>query len=76
MTKVRTKPERCKQCGLCVSVCPKQAISFGVEINAGGYAYTLIDDDQCIGCGMCYMTCPDGVYEVVGQEQEEVKWQI
>lgn len=68
MAKVLTKPERCKQCGLCVDVCPKQAISYGAGINAGGYNYTVIDDGRCIACGMCYTICPDGVYEVLGQE--------
>lgn len=68
MPKVLTKPERCKQCGLCVQVCPKQAISFSEEINGAGYRYTIIDDEKCIACGMCYQTCPDGVYEVLGDK--------
>jgi 2-oxoglutarate ferredoxin oxidoreductase subunit delta len=64
--KVKTKPERCKECGLCVNNCPKQAISFSEEINEQGYRYTIIDHDKCIGCGVCYTVCPDGVYEVLG----------
>lgn len=68
MAKVLTKPERCKQCGLCVQVCPKKAISFSEEINGAGYRYTIIDDEKCIACGMCYQTCPDGVYEVLGDK--------
>lgn len=67
--KVLTKTERCKQCGLCIQVCPKKAISFGEDINAAGYTYTVIDDDKCIACGMCYITCPDGVYEVLGDNE-------
>ena len=62
--KVITTPERCKQCGLCVAVCPKQAISFAEDINSAGYHYTLIDHEKCIVCGMCYITCPDFVYEI------------
>ncbi|MFA5576166.1 MAG: 4Fe-4S binding protein [Tissierellaceae bacterium] len=65
MEKVRTNTERCKQCSLCLPVCPKEAISFGEEINAGGYRYTIVDQDKCISCGMCYITCPDGVYEIL-----------
>lgn len=62
--KVLTKPDRCKQCGLCVSVCPKDAISFSEELNVNGYRYTVVDHEKCIRCGMCYITCPDGVYTV------------
>lgn len=66
MEKVLTKTERCKQCGLCIPVCPRQAISFGEEITPAGYRYTVIDQEKCIACGMCYIICPDGVYEVLG----------
>lgn len=66
--KVETKPDRCKQCGLCVAVCPKQAISFGDKINGAGYKFTVIDHEKCIACGMCYATCPDGVYTVLGDK--------
>lgn len=66
MSKVLTKPQRCKQCGLCVAVCPKKAISFSLEINTAGYLFTVIDDEACIACGICYTTCPDGVYEIPG----------
>lgn len=65
--KVVTTTERCKQCGLCVVACPKQAISFGNEINSAGYNYTVIDHEKCIVCGMCYITCPDFVYEIVAE---------
>lgn len=62
--KVLTEPERCKQCGLCVSACPVDAISYADEINSAGYHYTVVDHDKCIVCGMCYITCPDYVYEI------------
>ncbi|WP_053364967.1 DUF362 domain-containing protein [Bacillus sp. FJAT-27245] len=63
--KVLTKIDRCKQCELCIPVCPKDAISFSDEINSSGHRYTLIDQEKCIACGICYVTCPDGVYEVL-----------
>lgn len=61
---VLTTPERCKNCGLCLKACPKDAISFAEDINQAGYQYTLIDHEKCIVCGMCYVTCPDFVYEI------------
>lgn len=69
MGKVLTKPERCKQCGLCVTACPKEAISFADEINAAGYNYTIVDHEKCIRCGICYQVCPDGVYQIVAGEE-------
>lgn len=63
---VLTRPQRCKQCGICVKRCPKKAIAFGSEINKAGYHYTIIDHESCIACGTCYMVCPDGVYEILG----------
>ncbi len=68
MEKVKTKPSRCKQCGLCIANCPKQAISFEEEINSSGYRYTVIDHEKCIVCGICYATCPDGVYEILNDK--------
>ncbi len=44
--KVETRPERCKECGLCVVDCPKKAISFAEETNSAGYHYTVIDDEN------------------------------
>jgi 2-oxoglutarate ferredoxin oxidoreductase subunit delta len=64
MSKVNIFSDRCKECGLCVAHCPKDAITFADEINAAGYRPVTIDDDKCIACGICYVTCPDGVYEV------------
>lgn len=64
---VLTRPERCKQCGICVHRCPKKAISFGSEINKAGYHYTVVDHEACIACGTCYIVCPDGVYEIFGE---------
>lgn len=66
--KVLTKPERCKQCGLCVGICPKKAISFADDMNKNGYRYTVVDSEKCIACGMCYLTCPDGVYTITNEK--------
>ncbi|WP_019228826.1 4Fe-4S binding protein [Sedimentibacter sp. B4] len=68
MEKVLTRPNRCKQCGLCVAACPTKSISFSDDINASGCNYTIINYDNCIGCAACYVVCPDGVYEVLGDK--------
>lgn len=44
----------CVACGVCVKVCPKQAI----EIFKGCCA--VVSKDRCVGCGMCEKSCPAG----------------
>ena len=61
MEKMQVIFERCKGCGLCTTVCPKQIVSQQKEKrNAKGY-FTAICTEQnaCISCAMCAMICPD-----------------
>lgn len=46
---------QCSGCGLCLSVCPNNAISF-VE-NSEGFLNPSIDQDKCINCGLCRKIC-------------------
>ncbi len=52
--------ERCKGCGLCVAICPKQVLELSRELNPKGYypAYRARPED-CIYCAMCCVMCPD-----------------
>lgn len=43
--------ERCKRCGICVAVCPVDALEF-----ADGCLRALA---HCIGCTQCALHCPD-----------------
>lgn len=45
----------CVDCGVCVSVCPVEAI----ECSALGVAQ--VQTRRCIGCGRCVRECPRGV---------------
>lgn len=67
MKKVLVNEDRCKECGICVDACPKNAIKFSDTINLNGYRPVKVDDDMCIGCGICYTMCPDWVYEITGE---------
>jgi len=44
----------CNQCGVCMTMCPTQAIS----INSQGVI--LLNKKKCIGCLVCVAECPSG----------------
>ena len=52
--------DRCKGCGLCVSICPKKVLEISTEVNSKGYfpAYQARPED-CVFCAMCCLMCPD-----------------
>ncbi len=72
MPKVIFDSERCKGCGLCPTVCPKEIIKMSDRINSKGYHPAYVDDsdmEKCIGCAFCYEICPDAVIEVYKEEK-------
>jgi len=62
--------EKCKNCKMCISACPYNAIAQiivpcenacpvnAIHKNSDGYAQ--IDYEKCISCGKCIMNCPFG----------------
>jgi len=56
--------ERCKGCGLCVAVCPKNAIVISNKSNKTGYFPAQAKNTDCTGCAMCAIICPDAAIEV------------
>ncbi len=58
--------ERCKECGLCVHVCPKHVLEIGSQANARGFRYPVpVRQEDCVGCRMCEYNCPDFAIFVV-----------
>ncbi|MBU0480621.1 MAG: FAD-dependent oxidoreductase [Proteobacteria bacterium] len=49
----------CRDCHLCETICPTQAISR--ETFDDSYRY-VSDDSKCIACGFCADTCPCGIW--------------
>ena len=66
MPKVSFRQDRCKGCGLCVSVCPKKiiAIDSAVLNDKGSHQEGVIHTDKCIGCAFCATMCPDCVISI------------
>jgi 2-oxoglutarate ferredoxin oxidoreductase subunit delta len=52
--------ERCKGCGLCVTVCPKNVLEISADVSPKGYfpAFQARPED-CIFCATCCRMCPD-----------------
>lgn len=65
MAFVHVDSERCKACGLCASVCPKDIIKVSDNLNSKGYQpIEVVPMEDCIGCAACAKICPDCVLEV------------
>lgn len=46
----------CQQCGICETICPKQAISF--RLLGNGTHEVVINHEKCIRCKRCLYCCP------------------
>mgnify|MGYP003404489678 FL=1 len=66
MARVSFRDDRCKGCGLCVSVCPKKILLVDKDrLNSKGYhPVVCVDQRACIGCTFCAVQCPDSVITV------------
>jgi NADPH-dependent glutamate synthase beta subunit-like oxidoreductase/glutamate synthase domain-containing protein 3/NAD-dependent dihydropyrimidine dehydrogenase PreA subunit len=53
----------CRDCGLCETLCPGNAISRRA-LEGDAYEY-VVDGDKCIGCGFCVGACPCGIWVLV-----------
>jgi heterodisulfide reductase subunit A len=62
-------PEKCDNCGICISVCPVNA----VEKSAEGVAINPI---SCIGCGICVPRCPREAIELKNSTEAQLMAQI
>jgi len=75
---IEVDQELCKGCQICISFCPKDAISASDKLNASkdaisasdklnasGYLTVFLNDSgQCTGCAICALVCPEVAIEV------------
>jgi 2-oxoglutarate ferredoxin oxidoreductase subunit delta len=71
--KIIIDTERCKGCGLCVTVCPNNSIIISEESNKNGYFPAKADNTNCTGCAACAIICPEAVIEVHRDEPGNVE---
>lgn len=68
--RVFVNTERCKGCGYCRSVCPKEIIQMSEDFNTKGYHYAfIVNSSECSGCRFCAVICPDVAIEIEAVEQ-------
>ena len=52
--------DRCKGCGLCVTICPKKVLEISEQVNTKGYFPVFqARPEDCIKCALCCTMCPD-----------------
>ncbi len=47
----------CSGCGVCIYICPQNAIKLRLDEKKGEYR-PLINDKKCLNCGRCIQVCP------------------
>jgi 2-oxoglutarate ferredoxin oxidoreductase subunit delta len=71
--KIVIDTERCKGCGLCVTVCPKNSIVISQDSNQSGYFSAQAKNVGCTACTRCAVICPEGIIEILLEEPDRVR---
>lgn len=71
--KIVIDTERCKGCGLCIAVCPKNSIVVSQESNKNGYFPAQAKNIDCTGCSQCAIVCPEGIIEIHWEEPDQIR---
>jgi 2-oxoglutarate ferredoxin oxidoreductase subunit delta len=71
--KIVIDTERCKGCGLCVTICPQKSIVISQESNQNGYFPARARNIDCTGCTQCAIVCPEGIIEVCWDQADGIR---
>ena len=71
-------PVHCDGCGLCIEVCPYQAITLAEYRDASGEPRKTVTIDQvlCKGCGICQGACPKRGVRISGFTYAQIEAQV
>ncbi len=65
--------ERCKGCGLCVTVCPKDVLEISKNVSVKGYFPVYqARPEKCILCATCCRMCPDVAITITETAEDTV----
>ncbi len=62
---VHTKSELCDACGICVDICPFNALSLNND-------HVVINWEKCMGCGVCVNKCPNKELSLIRDEKKGI----
>ena len=65
--------DKCSGCGICVPLCPYNAIDLK---PSDGKLRAAIDITQCKGCGVCTAACPSAAIILNGYTDDQIRSQI
>jgi 2-oxoglutarate ferredoxin oxidoreductase subunit delta len=71
--KIIIDTDRCKGCGLCITVCPKSNIAISAESNKNGYFPAEAKNTECTACTRCAIVCPEGIIEIYLNEPDKIR---
>ena len=62
--------ERCKGCGYCIELCPRNFLEFSSGFNKKGYHPPVAKNmGSCVNCHYCEIICPEfAIYSVEAPE--------
>jgi 2-oxoglutarate ferredoxin oxidoreductase subunit delta len=70
LNKIVIDESRCKGCGLCIQICPKNNLHFNEKtVNELGH-HPVCAGNNCSACGLCALICPDIVFSIYRDVKE------
>ncbi|MBN1423996.1 4Fe-4S binding protein [Candidatus Fermentibacteria bacterium] len=64
----------CTACGVCVELCPVEAVSLQPCSESESWVGTVarVDESRCLGCGLCARRCPSEAIRLVPRAQRVI----
>jgi 2-oxoglutarate ferredoxin oxidoreductase subunit delta len=70
--KVHIIEDRCKGCGFCIELCPREVLAFSKGFNKKGYhPPEAIHPERCLDCNLCEIICPEFAIFSVSADEED-----